>query len=76
MLKIEQFDKNVALDKAMNLFWYQGYKETSLTDLINTLGIKKQSLYNTFKSKRTLFEKWISVYTLTFNSFLIFTMFI
>ena len=62
MPKIEQFDKNVALDKAMNLFWHQGYKGTSLNDLTNELDIGKGSFYNTFKSKRELFEQCISIY--------------
>ncbi len=39
------FDKAEALDKAMRLFWANGYSGTSLSDLTNTLGINKPSVW-------------------------------
>lgn len=62
MPKIEQFDKNKAIQLALDVFWEKGYKGTSLTDLTETLGIGKGSFYNTFKSKRGLFELCILVF--------------
>ncbi len=62
MPKTELFDKKIAIEKAMNLFWSQGYRGTSITDLTNLIGIGKGSFYNTFKSKRALFEQCINVY--------------
>ncbi len=62
MPKVQLFNKNDALIKAMDLFWQKGYKGTSLGDLTNALDIGKGSFYNTFKSKRNLFEQCISIY--------------
>lgn len=62
MPRVEKFDKYKAEEKAMQLFWEKGYEATSLTDLTNTLGIGKGSFYNTFKSKRALFDQCINRY--------------
>ena len=44
-----------ALEKAMNLFWLKGYESASLQDLLEAMGIGRQSLYDTFGDKRSLF---------------------
>jgi TetR/AcrR family transcriptional repressor of nem operon len=43
------------LQKAMELFWEQGYEKTSLNDLVKYMGIHRRSLYDTFGDKHTLF---------------------
>lgn len=62
MSKIKQFNKSKAIQIALDVFWEKGYKGTSLTDLTESLGIGKGSFYNTFKSKRVLFEQCIDVF--------------
>lgn len=39
----------------MELFWRNGYEGTSLAELIEAMGIGRQSLYNTFGDKHSLF---------------------
>lgn len=39
----------------MELFWTNGYEATSLASLIEQMGIGRQSLYNTFGDKHSLF---------------------
>lgn len=56
------FDKDNALDKAMLLFWKNGYPGTSLTDLTNEMGINKSSLYAAFGNKEELFNQAITFY--------------
>lgn len=56
------FDKSNALEKAMEVFWLNGYQGTSLTDLTNVMGINKSSLYAAFGNKEALFNQVIELY--------------
>ncbi len=49
-----EFDRQEALERAMGLFWRNGYEATGLSDLTNEMGIGRQSLYNAFGDKHTL----------------------
>lgn len=50
-----EFDKAEVLSKIAEVFWQRGYERTSIQDLVEHVGIKAQSLYNTFGGKRDLF---------------------
>lgn len=50
-----QFESEVAVDRAVDLFWRNGYAATTPEGLAAELGIGKGSLYNTFQSKHNLF---------------------
>lgn len=52
----KQFDPEVAVEQAMQVFWRQGYGATTPQCLVDTLGIGKGSLYNAFGGKRQLFD--------------------
>jgi AcrR family transcriptional regulator len=56
------FDAERALDRALQVFWRQGYEGTSMTDLTKAMGINPPSLYATFGNKETLFEKVLDRY--------------
>ncbi|MEV4107461.1 TetR/AcrR family transcriptional regulator [Nonomuraea sp. NPDC049695] len=58
----KQFDPDVAVEQAMDVFWRKGYGGTTPQDLVDALGIGKGSLYNTFGSKHALFEAALSRY--------------
>src|SRR5262249_23270439 len=49
------FDRGVALQEAMKLFWERGYEGTSFDDLIAAMGISASSFYNSFGSKEALY---------------------
>ena len=51
MGRSKEFEENVVLQKAMELFWEQGYEKTSLNDLVEHMGIHRRSLYDTFGDK-------------------------
>ena len=55
MIRAKQFDKHAALDEAMQLFWERGYHATSIQDLVDHLGVNRQSLYDTYGGKDQLF---------------------
>ena len=57
-----EFDADEALDKAVLLFWRQGYEGTSMNDLIDAMGITKPSLYAAFGNKEELFRKAVDRY--------------
>ncbi len=50
------FDREAALDKALELFWAHGYEATSLSDLVNATGAKAPTLYAEFENKEGLFR--------------------
>ncbi|MGB3404542.1 MAG: TetR/AcrR family transcriptional regulator [Microcoleaceae cyanobacterium] len=57
-----EFDREQALEKAMELFWAKGYNAVGLRELLQQMGIQRQSLYNTFGCKRTLFLEAVQHY--------------
>lgn len=62
MPRSKQFDKEKVLERAMHLFWEKGYHATSMQDLIDALEINRASLYDTFGSKKELFDLALSHY--------------
>jgi TetR/AcrR family transcriptional repressor of nem operon len=62
MPRVKLFNEKEVLNKAINLFWKQGYAATSVQDLVNHLGINRASLYNTFGDKEKLFKKAFEEY--------------
>jgi AcrR family transcriptional regulator len=57
-----EFDPAEALDKALKIFWEKGYEGTSLTDLTESMGINRPSLYAAFGNKEALFRKALDRY--------------
>ena len=62
MARTKEFDKQVVLTKAMNLFWEQGYEKTSMQELVDRIGIHRRSIYDTFGDKHQLFLKSLALY--------------
>jgi AcrR family transcriptional regulator len=62
MARPRSFDREVALEQAMLLFWEKGYEETSIGDLTRAMGIAAPSLYAAFGDKRALFEEAVERY--------------
>lgn len=55
MARPAQFKREDVLEKAMRTFWNQGYRATSLTDLVEVTNLNPGSLYAAFQSKEGLF---------------------
>lgn len=51
----KQFNKQEALDRALEAFWSRGFEATSMQDLVDCMGVNRGSLYATFGDKRALF---------------------
>jgi TetR/AcrR family transcriptional repressor of nem operon len=59
------FREDEVLERAMDLFWRRGYKGAAISDLLDHMGISRQSLYDTFGNKRALFIRVLDHYKTT-----------
>jgi AcrR family transcriptional regulator len=57
------FDADEALERALLVFWEQGYEGASLATLTGAMGISTTSMYATFGNKEELFRKALERYT-------------
>jgi TetR/AcrR family transcriptional regulator, transcriptional repressor for nem operon len=62
MARQKAFDETALLERAMELFWEQGYEATSVRDLNERLALSSSSLYNTYGGKRDLYLAALAAY--------------
>lgn len=63
--RTKAFDRDAVLEKAMYTFWRCGYEATSMQDLVENMGINRQSLYDTFGDKHELYLEALEHYRCT-----------
>jgi AcrR family transcriptional regulator len=61
------FDRDVAVERALEIFWRDGYEKASILRLTKGLGINSPSLYAAFGSKRQLFDEAALLYVRVFR---------
>ena len=59
------FDRQKALQSAMEVFWHRGFQAASMSDLTEAMGINPPSLYAAFGSKEELYREAIAHYAAT-----------
>ncbi|NJM08904.1 TetR/AcrR family transcriptional regulator [Candidatus Gracilibacteria bacterium] len=57
-----EFDRDRAVQQAMELFWRRGYEATSVQELGSAMGLNPGSLYNAFGDKHSLFLEALQCY--------------
>lgn len=62
------FDRDVALQRAMEVFWAKGYEGAQLVDLTAAMGLNPPSFYAAFGSKQALFREAVALYLATAGS--------
>lgn len=62
MVRQREYDPSEALDRAMTLFWQQGYFDTSMDDLVKATGVSRYGLYETYGNKQGLFAAALDRY--------------
>ena len=62
MSRTKEFDEAEVLDQALDLFRVHGFQHTSFADLTKELGVSRQSLYDTYGDKQTLFHAALKRY--------------
>lgn len=58
-----EFDADVALDQAMEVFWRRGYEGATIAQLTEAMGINPPSLYACFGNKEGLLKAALDRYT-------------
>ena len=56
------FDRTVALDRAMRVFWDRGYEGATFDELIAAMGVSPSSFYNAFGNKEALYREAVGAY--------------
>lgn len=62
------FDREQALQQAMQVFWHKGYEGTTMADLTDAIGVKAPSLYAAFGDKNALFREAVEFYSRTVSA--------
>src|SRR5580704_1125567 len=62
------YDPDAALDRAAQVFWANGFTDTSLDELGAAMGMGRPSIYNAFGDKEALFLKALKRYRETVAS--------
>ena len=62
MARQKEFDRDEVLHRAMEVFWTRGYEGASIQDLVKHMGINRQSIYDTFGDKHSLFLQALDRY--------------
>lgn len=62
MPRTKEFDPDAVLQAALELFWQRGYAATSMSDLVEHLGIGRASIYATFGNKHDLYLRALDRY--------------
>jgi AcrR family transcriptional regulator len=62
MARPKGYDRHAVLVAARDLFWERGYEATSITDLEQSTGLNRSSLYREFGSKHDLFRAALDCY--------------
>jgi AcrR family transcriptional regulator len=64
-----EFDLDLALDKALEVFCRRGYAGSSVAELTEAMGINPPSLYAAFGNKESLFRKALERYAVRRTAF-------
>jgi len=62
MARVREFNENIALDRAIELFWEKGYAHTSMREVVKHTGVAHAGLYTAFGGKDDLFKAAIEKY--------------
>jgi TetR/AcrR family transcriptional repressor of nem operon len=63
MARPKAFDRDEVLKAATAVFWAKGYEAASTDDLLQAMGISRQSLYDTYGGKRALYLEALARYS-------------
>lgn len=62
MARVREFNAQIALDKAIELFWQKGFANTSMREMVKHTGVAHAGLYTAFGGKEDLFQAALEKY--------------
>lgn len=62
MARVKKYNEEEVIEKALNLFWVNGYESTSTRMLEKAMGINQFSIYSSFKNKQGVLVESINAY--------------
>ncbi|WP_373516253.1 TetR/AcrR family transcriptional regulator [Pricia sp.] len=68
MARKKEYSEEEVIDRAMHLFWHNGYVNTSMQMLEKEMGINKFSIYSSFGNKHGVFIQSLKAYGTKVNS--------
>lgn len=71
MARKKEYNENEVVEKAMHLFWRNGYETTSMQMLEKEMGINKFSIYASFGNKHGLFIESLKCYKIRISNILV-----
>lgn len=71
MARKKEYNETEVVEKAMHLFWGNGYETTSMKMLEKEMGINKFSIYASFGNKHGLFIESLKCYKIRINDILV-----
>lgn len=70
MPRLREFDPQTVLAEATQIFWRNGYADTSMEDIVSETGVSRYGLYGTFGNKKELLVAAIRHYEQTMGQLL------
>ncbi|WP_316931599.1 TetR/AcrR family transcriptional regulator [Flavimarina sp. Hel_I_48] len=71
MARKKEYIEEEVIEKAMNLFWRNGYENTSMHMLEKEMGINKFSIYSSFGNKNGVFIESLKCYRQKLNALIV-----
>lgn len=61
-MRYKEYNKNRVLEKAIDLFWAQSFRGTSIQELVKATGVNRFSLYHEFEDKEGILYNSLELY--------------
>ena len=62
MGRTPHWNEEALLERAMHCFWWRGYHDASMADLVDATGVNRQGIYSRFGDKHGLFLATLACY--------------
>ncbi|WP_020539051.1 TetR/AcrR family transcriptional regulator [Lewinella cohaerens] len=61
-MRYKEYNANNVLEKSFKLFWANGFRGTSINEIVNVTGVNRFSLYHEFENKKGILYASLNLY--------------